>query len=231
MAAIDKQTRSEIVQEYRLAKDKPEQINILAELHATSTAEIRRILATAGAYEITPDIIASAAHRIIDDGLTFGALRNYYKQFSGHDARNAKKVFKDFAYKAWPETDDPVEANDLPVIQKLAEEAIAAADARVKAPKKKQHQDLAPAPCVAAAPFTDEQAGMLIAGLLSLIAEQEARRSQMNYEITQKQRKANDLITEAEALTVDLLELDHKINEGKMLLARLEQEQQERQNA
>jgi len=231
MAAIDKQTRSEIVQEYRLAKDKAEQINILAELYATNTAEIRGILAAADAYEITPDIIANAAHRIIDTGLTFGALRNYYKQFSGHDARRAKKVFKDFVYKAWPETEDPAECHDLPYIQKLAEQAIVAADARVKGPKKKQHQDLAPAPCVAAAPFTDEQAGMLIAGLISLLAEQEARRSQMNYEITQKQRKANDLITEAEALTVDLLELDRKINEGKMLLDRLEQEQQERQNA
>ena len=229
MAEIDKQTRSEIVQEYRLAKNKPEQISILAELYATTTAEIRCILAAAGAYEIEPLTLAKAAQRIINDGLTFGGLRNYYKEFTGHDAKQAKKVFKDFAHKTWPE--DPSECNDLKNIQELVTIALDVADTRAKNRERKPRQDLAPAPCVAAAPFTDEQAGMLIAGMLSLLAEQEARRSQMNYEITQKQRKANDLITEAEALTVDLLELDRKINEGKMLLDRLEQEQQERQNA
>lgn len=226
---LDKQTKSEIVQEYKLAKNKPEQISILADLYATSTAEIRGILAAAGVYEIDPETMAAAAHRIIDDGLTFGGLRNYYKAFSNHDAKQAKKVFKDFAHKTWPE--DPSECNDLKNIQELVEEAIATADTRAKNRERKPRQDLAPAPCAAAAPFTDEQAGMLIAGLISLLAEQEARRNQMNYEITQKQRKANELISAAEQQTAELLELDRQIGEGKALLDRLEQEQNAKKNA
>lgn len=226
---LDKQTKSEIVQEYKLAKNKPEQISILADLYATSTAEIRCILAAADAYEIEPVTLAKAAQRIINDGLTFGGLRNYYKEFTGHDAKQAKKVFKDFAHKTWPE--DPSECNDLKNIQELVTIAIDAADTRAKNRERKPRQDLAPAPCAAAAPFTDEQAGMLIAGLISLLAEQEARRNQMNYEITQKQRKANELISAAEQQTAELLELDRQIGEGKMLLDRLEQEQKAKKNA
>ncbi len=228
---LDKQTKSEIVQEYRLAKNKPEQISILADLYATTTAEIRRILAAAGVYEIDPGTIASAAHRIIDDGLTFGGLRNYYKAFSNHDAKQAKKVFKDFAHQTWPPEPDPMEVEHLNVIKELAAEALDVADTRAKNREKKQRQDLAPAPCAAAAPFTDEQAGMLIAGLISLLAEQEARRNQMNYEITQKQRKANELISAAEQQTAEMLELDRQIGEGKALLDRLEQEQNAKKNA
>lgn len=228
---LDKQTKSEIVQEYKLAKNKPEQISILADLYATSTAEIRRILAAAGVYEIDPGTIAAAAHRIIDDGLTFGGLRNYYKAFSNHDAKQAKKVFKDFAHQTWPPEPDPLEVEHLNAIKELAAEALDVADTRAKNREKKPRQDLAPAPCAAAAPFTDEQAGMLIAGLISLLAEQEARRNQMNYEITQKQRKANELIDAAEQQTAELLELDRQIGEGKALLDRLEQEQNAKKNA
>lgn len=226
---LDKQTKSEIVQEYKLAKNKPEQISILADLYATNTAEIRGILAAAGVYEIEPVTLAKAAQRIINDGLTFGGLRNYYKEFTGHDAKQAKKVFKDFAHKTWPE--DPSECNDLKNIQELVTIAIETADTRAKNRERKPRQDLAPAPCAAAAPFTDEQAGMLIAGLISLLAEQEARRNQMNYEITQKQRKANELINAAEQQTAELLELDRQIGEGKALLDRLEQEQKAKKNA
>lgn len=226
---LDKQTKSEIVQEYKLAKNKPEQISILADLYATNTAEIRGILAAAGVYEIEPVTLAKAAQRIINDGLTFGGLRNYYKEFTGHDAKQAKKVFKDFAHKTWPE--DPSECNDLKNIQELVTIAIETADTRAKNRERKPRQDLAPAPCAAAAPFTDEQAGMLIAGLISLLAEQEARRNQMNYEITQKQRKANELISAAEQQTAELFELDRQIGEGKALLDRLEQEQNAKKNA
>lgn len=226
---LDKQTKSEIVQEYKLAKNKPEQISILADLYATNTSEIRGILAAAGVYEIEPVTLAKAAQRIINDGLTFGGLRNYYKEFTGHDAKQAKKVFKDFAHKTWPE--DPSECNDLKNIQELVTIAIETADTRAKNRERKPRQDLAPAPCAAAAPFTDEQAGMLIAGLISLLAEQEARRNQMNYEITQKQRKANELINAAEQQTAELLELDRQIGEGKALLDRLEQEQNAKKNA
>ena len=229
---LDKQTKSEIVQEYKLAKNRPEQISILADLYATTTAEIRLILSAADAYEIEPVTLAKAAGRIIKDGLTFGGLRNYYKEFTGHDAKQAKKVFKDYAHQAWGETkyitDDNGENWD---IQELVKAAIEVADTRAKNRERKPRQDLAPAPCAAAAPFTDEQAGMLIAGLISLLAEQEARRNQMNYEITQKQRKANELISAAEQQTAELLELDRQIGEGKMLLDRLEQEQKAKKNA
>ena len=224
--AITKKDKGEIIQEYRLAKNQPEQIGILAELYGTNTSEIRCILADAGAYDITPPIIGTAAKRIIVDGLTFGGLRNYYKAFAGYDAKNAKKVFKDFVHKPWPTAEGiiPIEVADLQQIRDLAEEAIEAADARTKGPKKKQQEDLAPAPCVVREPFTAEQAGLLIAGLIALISEQDATRKQLDHEITVKQEQCKKLMEECDERMRDIAELDAKIAEGRALLEQLKEE-------
>lgn len=228
---IGKKEIGDIVSEYKLAKNRLQQIDILAELYATNTAKIRGILYEAGVYEISPEEIAAAARRIIDDGLSFGSLRNYRKAFNGHDAKSAKKVFKDYAFLPWPQNGEPEECNDLKRIQEIAKKAIEVADERAKHGGRKPQQDLVPAPCVPAAPFTDEQAAMLIAGMLSLLAEQEAIEKQLKYTIEQLQRKANDLIKEAEAKTKELLDLDKKVAEGRMLLEMLRDEQEKRKNA
>lgn len=221
--AITKKDKGEIVQAYRLAKNQPEQINIAAELYGTNTSEIRCILADVGVYEITPDIIANASRRIIEDGLTFGGLRNYYKAFSGYDAKNAKKVFKDYAHQPWPTTSEPEECNDLQSVREWAASALMAADARAKSPKKKP-QDLAPAPCVVREPFTAEQNGLLIAGLIALISEEDATRRQLDHEITAKQEQCKKLMEECDERMREIAELDAKIAEGRALLEQLKEE-------
>lgn len=221
--AIDKKAIGDIISEYKLAKNRIQQIDILAELYATNTATIRGILYDAKVYEITPAIIASAAHRIIEEGVSFGSLRNYMKAFNGYDAKNAKKVFKDYAFKPWPETEEPEETNDIKNIQELVKDALEIADARAKHGGRKPQQDLAPAPCVAAKPFTDAQAGLLIAGMMSLLAEQEALEKQMKFDIENMQKKAGLLISAAEEKTKALMDLEAKISEGRMLLDQLKE--------
>ena len=72
-------------------------------------------------------------------------------------------------------------------------------------------------------PFTDAQAGLLIAGMMSLLAEQEALEKQMKYDIENMQKKAGFLISAAEEKTNALLDLEAKISEGRMLLDQLKE--------
>ena len=226
---IEKKDKGEIAQEYRLAKNRIEQIQTLSELYAVPTATIRGILAERGVYEITPWIMEKAADAICNKGLTFGALRNNYKAFMGHDAKAAKKVFKDFAFAPWagaetPESPTP-EAVTLQRIREKAAAALAAADERIKNRwNRNDKQDLAPAPAAAAAPFTDEQAGLLVAGLLSLLAEQEARAKQWSGEIEELQQRAAALIKTAEANIIRLNELRTEIAKGRALLELLREQ-------
>ena len=162
---IEKKDKGEIAQEYKLAKDRIEQIQTLSELYAVPTATIRGVLSERGVYEITPEVIEKAADAICNKGLTFGALRNNYKAFMGHDAKAAKKVFKDYVFSPWAGAETPespaAAVVELQRIREKAAAALAAADERIKnRGNRNEKKDLAPAPAVVAKPFTDEQAGL-----------------------------------------------------------------------
>lgn len=226
---IEKKDKGEIAQEYKLAKDRIEQIQTLSELYAVPTATIRGVLAERGVYEITPEVMEKAADAICNKGLTFGALRNNYKAFMGHDAKAAKKVFKDYVFSPWSGAETPespaAAVVELQRIREKVEAALAAADERIKnRGNRNDKQDLAPAPAAAAAPFTDEQAGLLIAGLLSLLAEQEARAKQWSGEIEELQHRAAALIETADANIIRLNELQSEIAKGRALLELLREQ-------
>lgn len=223
---ISEKEKGEIRQSYRLAKDKEEQIQVLAELNATDAATIRGICYEGGCYPIGPDEIIQAANKIIEKNLSFGEVRNYGAAWKDFGARQAKKIFKDFCYKPWGNWEDPDK------IEQAAQLAGKALDKRKKAFDLEYHKpkEILPAPAAAAASFTDEQAGILIAGLLSLLAEQRAQEAALAHRIDLKHEQAKQLLQSAEDDTEELNRLTAEIARGKMLLDQLQETVKEVKN-
>ena len=214
---INEKERGEVVQNYRLAKNKEEQVVIESEIHGVGSEVIRGILWDAGVYPIGPVQIGDASKKIIELGITFGALRNYMKAFMDVGARTARKIFKDYIYRPWGDA-----------VTTAAGERYTDLAQRALDQNKERHfgnghpkQDLVPAPAVAAKPFSDEQCGLLIAGLLSLIGEKKAQRDLMNATVTKKQEDANKLLNEADICMQKMQELEKEIAEGEQLLTEL----------
>lgn len=222
---ITKQEQGEICQAYRLAKDKEEQVKVLAELHATSTAEIRGILRNGGVYPFGPMEIADAATLIIEKGIPFASLRNYRKNFSEISAKQAKKIFKDYAYNPWkdgrPENDgEEKEAKDL------VEKALTAAEERAKN-RGKEH---VPAPVKSiedkmkkGVAFSDAENNIIVAGLIMVLAENKARDKTLNYTIEQLHAEADKALREAAEKMQELNQLREEIAKTEMLLEKLKE--------
>ena len=211
MAIIDEKAKGEILSRYKLAKNKIEQIGILSELFATSTAEIRGILYEGGFYKIGPREILDAAARI-EKGTTFGGLRNVARGFAEHDAKAAKKVFNDFAYRPWGiETPEETET-----IVKRVDEILEFTKTRA-AHREQKEKTVAKIPAAVPA-FTDYQCGAMIAGLVMLVAEQEARAQQYKHDIDRMQAEAQRLIDDSAAKLEELSALQAEIEENKSLL-------------
>ena len=214
---ISEKERGEIVQNYKLAKNKEEQVVIESEIHGVGSEVIRGILWDAGVYPIGPVQIGDAANKIMELGITFGALRNYMKAFMDVDARTARKIFKDYIYRPWG---DAVTTSAGVKYTNLAQMALENTKERHFGnghPK----QDLVPAPAAAAKPFSDEQCAMLVAGLVSLIGEKKAQRDLMNATVKKKQEDAAKLLTEADICLQEMQKLEREIAEGEQLLTEL----------
>lgn len=219
---INEKDKGEIAQEYRLAKDKEEQIQILAQLYAVPAGEIRGILYERQLFPIGAKEIIKAAEKIID-GLTFGGLRNYFKAFAGLDTKQAKKIFKDFSHCQWGfDTDNVGEA------LAKCENALKISTERSlrKGPRKKTEPkpELVPAPAAAAQPFTDMQAGLMIAALISLVTEKEFLRDQMQKDVNDLHANAKELLDLAESKMADINKIEEDIAEGRGLLEKLEEQ-------
>lgn len=214
---ISEKERGEIVQNYRLAKNKEEQVVIESEIHGVGPEVIRGLLWEAGAYPIGPGNIREAALKIIENGVRFSDLRNYFKAFHDMDAKTARKIFKDYIYRPWGV------ANENAAGVKYTELAQKALDSSKERHFGNGHpkQDLVPAPAVAAKPFSDEQCAMLVAGLVSLIGEKKAQRDLMNATVKKKQEDAAKLLTEADICLQQMQKLEKEIAEGEQLLTEL----------
>lgn len=217
---IEEKDKGLIVQNYKLAKDKENQVAIEAELHGVDTATIRGLLWDAGAYPIGSVQIEDAANKIMELGITFGALRNYMKAFQNINAKTAKKIFKDYVYKPWSEGFPPT-GNSY--CRELAQKAL---DARKEKHYGNGHpkQDLVPAPAVAAKPFTDAQAGLMVAALISLVTEKEFLRDQMKQDVNDLHANAKELLDLAESKMADINKIEEDIAEGKSLLEQLKEQ-------
>lgn len=215
---IEEKDKGLIVQNYRLAKDKENQVRIEAELHGVGTEVIRGLLWSAGVYPIGPGNIREAALKIIENGVRFSDLRNYFKAFCDMDAKTARKIFKDYIYRPWGD----VTENAAGV--KYTELAQKALDARKEKHYGNGHpkQDLVPAPAVAAKPFTDAQAGLMVAALISLVTEKEFLRDQMQRDVNDLHANAKELLDLAESKMADIKKIEEDIAEGRCLLEQLE---------
>lgn len=214
---ISEKERGEIVQNYRLAKNKEEQVVIESEIHGVGSEVIRGILWDAGVYPIGPVQIGDAANKIIELGITFGALRNYMKAFMDVDARTARKIFKDYIYRPWGDAVSTAAGVKYTNLAQMALENTKERHFGNGHPK----QDLVPAPAAAAKPFSDEQCAMLVAGLVSLIGEKKAQRDLMNATVKKKQEDAAKLLTEADICLQEMQKLEREIAEGEQLLTEL----------
>ncbi len=94
---------SMIIQDYKLAKDPEEQIEIMAQTHATSTAEIRKLLFENGVYKINGEHIAKALEILQKGGKNHGIanLRSWISAFGQCNASQAKKVLLDYRACPW----------------------------------------------------------------------------------------------------------------------------------
>lgn len=215
---IEEKDKGLIVQNYRLAKDKENQVSIEAELHGVGPEVIRGLLWDAGVYPIGPGNIREAALKIIENGVRFSDLRNYFKAFRDMDAKTARKIFKDYIYRPWGKENE----NGVVVVKytELAQKALDSSKERhfVNGHPK---QDLVPAPAAAARPFTDTQAGLLIAALISLVTEKEFLRDQMKKDVDDLQANAKELLDLADAKLKDIAQVEQDITEGRQLLDEL----------
>lgn len=220
--------RGEICAEYRMAKDQEEQVIILSELYATSTADIRSALYAGGEYKIGPEEIKDAAERILG-GLNFGSLRNYKKAFAGIDAKTAKKIFKDFVYMPWGS-----DLGEDPKIEEARQAAAAALEAARQPgaqPKAKKPEAVNPPLTDPAREFAPEEVTLLVNGLLSIQAQDLALETQLRFEIEKKHQEAAAILQEAEERMADLREIEARIAQGRVLLQRLADLNAEEQKA
>ena len=100
---ISKEEAGLIVQNYRLAKNREEQIKIEAELFATDTAEIRGILFRAGEYKVSGNAIRQALKRLQTGGKnnTLGTLRLWFAAFKDCSSKQAKGILQDYREMPW----------------------------------------------------------------------------------------------------------------------------------
>ena len=155
----------EIAQSWRLAKDKEEQIKVLANLNCCDTAKIRaRLWYAKEPGSIGPLEIMAAAEKLLSTESkcnSFGFLRNYLKSWAGYSGKEAKKIFKDWMHRPWGT--EEMEAWNVEETMKAAAQALDQKRCEAQEPKKVS---------IAAAytPFTE----------LELAAEMEALRIYRN---------------------------------------------------
>ena len=128
----------EIAQSWRLAKDKEEQIKVLANLNCCDTAKIRaRLWYAKEPGSIGPLEIMAAAKKLLSNESkcnSFGFLRNYLKSWSGISGKEARKIFKDWMHRPWGT--EEMEAWNVDETMKAAAQALDQKRVEQQEPKK-----------------------------------------------------------------------------------------------
>lgn len=128
----------EIAQSWRLAKDKEEQIKVLANLNCCDTAKIRaRLWYAKEPGSIGPLEIMAAAEKLLSTESkcnSFGFLRNYLKSWSGISGKEARKIFKDWMHRPWGT--EEMEAWNVEETMKAAAQALDQKRIEAQEPKK-----------------------------------------------------------------------------------------------
>ena len=222
---ITEKDKGEICQEYRLSKNKDEQIHILAQLHATNTAAIRGILHEGGVYSIGPNEIIEGAEKILG-GVTFGALRNYKYAFAMLGAKECKKLFKDYAYQPWGDNAElRIKAAEM------AKKALEDVETRAQKKKESEPKKVNPPLADPKRDFTPEETRILINGLLSIRAENIALQKQLNADLEKIQETAQKYLDAADAKLQEIRKIEADIAQGELLLTHLRELNAEEQTA
>lgn len=174
-----------IRQDYRLSKNKGEQIEILAQTNGITTAQVRKILWEGGLYPIGPTQIQKALELIGTErgGVKVGCgnIRNYVQAFQGLKAVDVRAVFRDWKKDPW--VDEVAEGAPEPEPEQLVVSS--------------KHEDLG---------FTGEERHTIFRALHSLYEEQRAFVQLREREV--EKLKSELLLAEA-ALESAMVELEH----------------------
>lgn len=176
-----------IAQDYRLAKDKEEQIKIMSQLYAISTAEIRGILYRAGEYKIGAQEVRQALERLQKGGKnnSLGGLRLWFAAFKNCSSKQAKRILTDYREKPWA---DPIPDEEFrKALEKKDEDEIEIIMAAGPEPEPEK-TDVAPR-------FSAEEQKLIIYGLTRLYCEKDQEWRKMKENADEKKRK----LEEAEA--------------------------------
>ena len=184
-----------IAQDYRLAKDKEEQIKIMSQLYAISTAEIRGILYRAGEYKVGEQEIRKALKRLQAGGKnnTLGTLRLWFAAFKDCSSKQAKRILTDYREKPWA---DPIPDEEFrKALEKKDEdeiEVIMAAGPDPEPEKPAEKIDVAPR-------FSAEEQKLIIYGLTRLYVEKDQEWRKMKGNADEKKRKMEEAEAEYKA--------------------------------
>ena len=184
---IDKKDVGLITQDYRLAKNKEEQITIMAQLHATDTAEIRGILFRAGVYKLGNAEIRKALEILSKDGKnhTLGGLRLWLACFKDCNSKDARRILIDYMKRPWDGSIPDEEFRKA--LEKKDEEEIEimAAGPEPEPEKPAEKTDIAPK-------FSAEEQKLIIYGLTRLYVEKDQEWRKMKENADEKKRKMKE---------------------------------------
>jgi hypothetical protein len=187
---LTKEDAGMIVQDYRLEKNKEEQIKIMSQLYAISTAEIRGILYRAGEYKVSGNAIRQALKRLQTGGKnnTLGTLRLWFAAFKDCSSKQAKRILQDYREMPWDGAIPDEEFRKALEKKDEDEVEIMAAGPEPEPEKPAEKTDVEPR-------FSAEEQKMIIYGLTRLYVEKDQEWRKMKENADEKKRK----LEEAEA--------------------------------
>ena len=183
-----------IAQDYRLAKDKEEQIKIMSQLYAIRTAEIRGILYRAGEYKIGAQEVRQALERLQKGGKnnSLGGLRLWFAAFKNCSSKQAKRILTDYREKPWA---DPIPDEEFrKALEKKDEDEIEimAAGPEPEPEKPAEKPTVTPK-------FSAEEQKLIIYGLTRLYCEKDQEWREMKENADEKKRKMEEAEAEYKA--------------------------------
>lgn len=176
-----------IAQDYRLAKDKEEQIKIMSQLYAISTAEIRGILYRAGEYKVGEQEIRQALERLQKGGKnnSLGGLRLWFAAFKNCTSKQARRILLDYRDKPWGERIPDEEFRKALEKKDEDEIEIMAAGPEPEPEEPAEKTDVAPR-------FSAEEQKLIIYGLTRLYCEKDQEWRKMKENADEKKRKMEE---------------------------------------
>lgn len=191
---LTKEDAGMIAQDYRLAKNKEEQIKIMSQLYAISTAEIRGILYRAGEYKVGEQEIRKALKRLQAGGKnnTLGTLRLWFAAFKDCSSKQAKRILQDYREMPWDGSIPDEEFRKALEKKDEDEIEIMAAGPEPEPERPAEKTDVAPK-------FSTEEQKLIIYGLTRLYVEKDQEWRKMKENADEKKRKLEEAEAEYKA--------------------------------